>query len=50
MRRSADAENARLCPHGAELGGEIARYEDGSLLCYVRAPEGIIFGPAEHPR
>ncbi len=38
---------ARLRPHGAELVGEIARFEDSYLLCYVRGPEGIIVGLAE---
>ncbi|MEV7322450.1 VOC family protein [Streptomyces sp. NPDC093970] len=38
---------ARLRPHGAELVGGIARYEDSYLLCYVRGPEGIIVGLAE---
>ncbi|WP_328895214.1 VOC family protein [Streptomyces sp. NBC_00236] len=38
---------ARLRPHGAELLGEIARFEDSYLLCYVRGPEGIIVGLAE---
>ena len=38
---------ARLRPHGAELLGEIARFEDIYLLCYVRGPEGIIVGLAE---
>ncbi|MFB8777361.1 VOC family protein [Streptomyces broussonetiae] len=38
---------ARLRPHGAEVLGEIARYEDSYLLCYVRGPEGIIVGLAE---
>ena len=37
----------RLRPRGAELVGEIARYEDSYLLCYVRGPEGIIVGLAE---
>ncbi|MFD4633705.1 VOC family protein [Streptomyces sp. NPDC058284] len=37
----------RLIPHGAELLGEIARFEDSYLLCYVRGPEGIIIGLAE---
>jgi hypothetical protein len=27
--------------------GILVRYEDGYLLCYVRGPEGIIFGLAE---
>ncbi|MET7742128.1 VOC family protein [Streptomyces sp. NPDC005385] len=38
---------ARLRPHGAELVGEIARFEDSYLLCYLRGPEGIIVGLAE---
>src|SRR4051794_27488565 len=38
---------ARLRPHGAELLGEVARYEDIFLLCYIRGPEGIIIGLAE---
>jgi catechol 2,3-dioxygenase-like lactoylglutathione lyase family enzyme len=38
---------ARLRPHGGELVGEIARYEDSYLLCYLRGPEGIIVGLAE---
>jgi len=38
---------ARLCTHGAELVGEVARFEDSYLLCYVRGPEGIIVGLAE---
>lgn len=38
---------ARLRPFGGELVGEIARFEDSYLLCYVRGPEGIIVGLAE---
>ena len=38
---------ARLRDHGAELVGEIARYEDGYRLCYLRGPEGIVIGLAE---
>lgn len=38
---------ARLRTHGAELGGELARYEDSYRLCYVRGPEGIIVGLAQ---
>ena len=37
----------RLQAHGAELIGEIVRYEDTYLLCYVRGPEGIIIALAE---
>ncbi|MEV6247850.1 VOC family protein [Streptomyces sp. NPDC051742] len=38
---------ARLRPHGAELLGEIAQFEDSFLLCYVRGPEGVIVGLAQ---
>ena len=38
---------ARLRGHGAELVGEIVRFEDVYRLCYVRGPEGIIVGLAE---
>jgi len=39
---------ARLRNHGAELVGEIAQYEDFYRLCFMRGPEGIIIGLAEH--
>ena len=38
---------ARLRPHGAELVGELAQFEDTYRLCYVRGPEGILIGLAE---
>jgi catechol 2,3-dioxygenase-like lactoylglutathione lyase family enzyme len=38
---------ARLRPHGGELIGGIARYEDAYLLCYVRGPAGIIVALSE---
>ncbi|MEV4619215.1 VOC family protein [Asanoa sp. NPDC049573] len=38
---------ARLRAHGAELVGEVTRYEDIFRLCYVRGPEGIVVGLAE---
>jgi catechol 2,3-dioxygenase-like lactoylglutathione lyase family enzyme len=38
---------ARLRPHGAELVGEVTRYEDSYLLCYLRGPSGIILALAE---
>src|SRR5215204_907027 len=41
---------ARLRPHGAELVGELAQYEDEYRLCYVRGPEGILIGLAEQIR
>lgn len=39
---------ARLRKHGAELVGEIAQYEDIYRLCFLRGPEGIIIGLAQH--
>jgi catechol 2,3-dioxygenase-like lactoylglutathione lyase family enzyme len=42
-----DAVVARLRAHGAELVGEVGRYEDRYRLCYVRGPEGIIVELAE---
>jgi catechol 2,3-dioxygenase-like lactoylglutathione lyase family enzyme len=38
---------ARLRPHGAELLGEVAQYEDSYRLCYLRGPAGIIVALAE---
>ncbi|GAA1626011.1 VOC family protein [Catellatospora bangladeshensis] len=38
---------ARLRPHGAELVGEVVRYEDSYLLCYLRGPSGIILALAQ---
>lgn len=37
----------RLRAHGAELVGEVVRYEDSYRLCYVRGPEGVIVALAE---
>jgi catechol 2,3-dioxygenase-like lactoylglutathione lyase family enzyme len=34
----------RLRPHGAELVGEVARYEDIYLYCYIRGPAGVVIG------
>jgi catechol 2,3-dioxygenase-like lactoylglutathione lyase family enzyme len=42
-----DAVVARLRARGAELVGEVERYEDRYRLCYVRGPEGIIVELAE---
>ena len=42
-----DAVLARLRARGAELVGELGRYEDSYRLCYVRGPEGIIVELAE---
>ncbi len=37
-----DTVLARLQARGAELVGELGRYEDSYRLCYVRGPAGII--------
>jgi catechol 2,3-dioxygenase-like lactoylglutathione lyase family enzyme len=42
-----DAAVAGLRARGAELVGELGRYEDRYRLCYVRGPEGIIVELAE---
>jgi catechol 2,3-dioxygenase-like lactoylglutathione lyase family enzyme len=42
-----DAVLARLRARGAELVGQVERYEDIFRLCYVRGPEGIIIELAE---
>jgi catechol 2,3-dioxygenase-like lactoylglutathione lyase family enzyme len=41
---------ARLRTHGAELIGEVVRFEDIFLLCYLRGPEGVIVALAEELR
>jgi catechol 2,3-dioxygenase-like lactoylglutathione lyase family enzyme len=42
-----EATLSRLQALGAELVGEVVRYEDSYLLCYVRGPAGIIVSLAE---
>ena len=42
-----DAVVASLRARGAELVGEVQRYEDSYWLCYVRGPVGIIVELAE---
>ncbi len=42
-----DAVLARLRARGAELVGELGRYQDSYRLCYVRGPAGIIIELAE---
>jgi catechol 2,3-dioxygenase-like lactoylglutathione lyase family enzyme len=42
-----DAVLARLRARGAELVGDLGRYQDIYRLCYVRGPEGIIVELAE---
>jgi catechol 2,3-dioxygenase-like lactoylglutathione lyase family enzyme len=38
---------ARLRAHGAELVGEVVRYEDAYRLCYLRGPARIVVALAE---
>ncbi len=42
-----DAIVEGLRTRGAELVGELERYEDSYRLCYIRGPEGIIIELAE---
>src|SRR3954452_15868179 len=37
-----DGTLARLGRRGAELVGEVVRYEDAYRLCYIRGPERIL--------
>lgn len=37
----------RLRPRGAEVVGEVVRYQDIYRLCYIRGPEGILIGLAQ---
>src|SRR5690348_12951300 len=38
---------ARLRTHGAQLAGDVVKYEDAYRLCYIRGPEGLLIGLAE---
>ncbi|HVJ62989.1 MAG TPA: VOC family protein [Tahibacter sp.] len=38
---------ARLYKHGAQLVGEVVRYENAYRLCYIRGPEGLLIGLAQ---
>ena len=40
----------RLCKRGAQLVGEVVRYEDTYRLCYIRGPEGLLIGLAQELR
>jgi catechol 2,3-dioxygenase-like lactoylglutathione lyase family enzyme len=40
----------RLRPHGAQLVGEVARYDDIYRYCYIRGPAGVIIGLVEDLR
>jgi len=41
---------ARLRARGAELVGEVVRFQDSYLLCYIREPGGLLIGLAEELR
>jgi catechol 2,3-dioxygenase-like lactoylglutathione lyase family enzyme len=38
---------ARLTKHGAQVVGEVVRYENSYRLCYIRGAEGLLIGLAE---
>src|SRR5690348_10594961 len=38
---------ARLRKRGAEVVGEVVRYQDSYRLCYIRGPERILIGLAQ---
>lgn len=42
-----DETLGRLRQLGAQLVGEVVRYEEMYRLCYIRGPEGILIGLAE---
>jgi catechol 2,3-dioxygenase-like lactoylglutathione lyase family enzyme len=37
----------KLGKRGAQLVGEVVRYENAYRLCYIRGPEGLLIGLAE---
>jgi len=37
----------RLRDRGAEIVGEVVRYENAYRLCYIRAPDGLLIGLAQ---
>ncbi len=47
---SVDDVFESLRPHGAELVGEVAQYEDIYRYAYVRGPAGVIVGLVEELR
>lgn len=40
----------RLRARGAQLVGEVVRYQDAYRLCYIRGPEGLLIGLAQDLR
>jgi len=45
-----DATLERIGKRGAQLVGEVVRYEDVYRLCYIRGPGGLLIGLAEDLR
>ena len=43
-----DGTLARLEKRGATIVGDVVQYGDVYRLCYIRGPEGILLGLAEH--
>jgi predicted enzyme related to lactoylglutathione lyase len=42
-----DETLVRLQKMGAQLVGEVVKYEELYRLCYIRGPEGLLIGLAE---
>lgn len=42
-----DQTLARLRKRGAQLVGDVVKYEEAYRLCYIRGPEGLLIGLAE---
>jgi catechol 2,3-dioxygenase-like lactoylglutathione lyase family enzyme len=42
-----DETFGKLRKRGAQLVGDIVRYQDSYRLCYIRGPEGILIGLAQ---
>jgi catechol 2,3-dioxygenase-like lactoylglutathione lyase family enzyme len=42
-----DGTLEKLRAQGAQLVGEVVKYEESYRLCYIRGPEGILIGLAE---
>jgi len=42
-----DETLTRLRKRGAQLVGDVVKYEEAYRLCYIRGPEGILIGLAE---
>lgn len=40
----------RLRKHGAQLVGDVVKYEDVYRLCYIRGPGGLLIGLAQELR